>query len=176
MGIEKTKESIARNFYWRGMDSNIRAYVSSCDLCQRNKTSRQTPAGLLQPLPIPEYNWQQISMDFIVQLPETTRTKKDAIVVFVDRLSKQVHLEATNTTATAPDIAKIFFDTIFRHHGLPTVIVCDRDAKFTSNFWKALFNLTNTKIAYSIAYHPQSDGQTERTNQTLEQILRLYIS
>src|SRR4051812_24646966 len=150
------------------MYDNTKSYVTSCDLCQRNKALKQTPAGLLQPLPVPNRNWEQISMDFIVQLPESTRTKKDAIVVFVDRLSKQVHLEATNTTATASDIAKIFFDTIFRHHGLPTVIVCDRDVKFTSNFWKALFSLTNTKIAYSIAYHPQSDGQTERTNQILE--------
>src|SRR3954469_23978359 len=103
------------------------------------------------------------------------RLRMDAIVVFVDRLSKYAYFEVTTTTATAEEIAEIFFKTIFRHHGLPTTIVCDRDSKFTSNFWKALFSILNTKIAYSTAYHPQTDGQTERMNQMLEQYLRMYI-
>src|SRR5687768_8620244 len=103
------------------MANQLKAYISSCDACQRNKTSNQQPAGLLQPLPIPTTKWDQISMDFIVQLPKT-RNGLDAIVVFVDRLSKQVHFEPTQTTATAPDIAKIFFRTVFRLHGLPSTI------------------------------------------------------
>src|SRR4051812_49105804 len=176
LGIDKTYENLSRNFYWPRMSDSVKSFVTSCDYCQRNKTSQLAPAGLLQPLPIPTQNWQQISMDFITQLPKTKTTHKDAIVVFVDRLSKQAHFEAMNTTATAPDVAKIFLNTIFRHHGLPQVIVSDRDSKFTSNFWQALFKMLDTRLAMSTSFHPQTDGQTERTNRTLEQILRNYVS
>ena len=114
-------------------------------------------------------------MDFIVQLPKT-KDGYDAIVVFVDRLSKMVQFAPTTTTASAPDIAKIFFNVIFRAHGLPKVIVSDRDAKFTSHFWQALFNYLGTSLAMSTAFHPQSDGQTECANRTLEDMLRAYVS
>jgi hypothetical protein len=115
-------------------------------------------------------------MDFITQLPKTKTTHKDAIVVFVDRLSKQAHFQAVTTNITAPETARVFIDTVFKLHGLPQAIVCDRDARFTSNFWQALFKLLNTRLAMSTAFHPQTDGQTERTNRTLEQILRNYVS
>jgi len=114
-------------------------------------------------------------MDFIVQLP-ITKQGYDAIVVFVDRLTKRAHFCATKTTATAPDITKIFFENIFKNHGLPKVIVSDRDAKFTSNFWKAIFKQMGTKMALSTAFHPQTDGQTERMNRTLEEMLRIYAT
>ena len=114
-------------------------------------------------------------MDFIVQLP-LTRQKHDAIVVFVDRMTKRAYFQPTTTNATAPEIADIFFNTIFRNHGLPKVIVSDRDAKFTSKFWKALFKQLDTKLAMSTAFHPQTDGQTERMNRTLEQMLRIYTN
>ncbi len=114
-------------------------------------------------------------MDFIVELPKTP-DGYDTIVVFVDRLSKMVHLQPTKTTATAIDIANIFFETIFRLHGLPWVIVSDRDPKFTSKFWKMLFKLTDTKLAMSTAFHPQTDGQTERANRTLEQYLQAFVN
>jgi hypothetical protein len=157
------------------MFTDIKNYIKSCDLCQRNKSSNQAPAGLLQPLPIPAKKWEQISMDFIVQLP-LTPSGHDAIVVFVDRLTKTVKMEPTKTNATAPDIAHIFFRTIFRNFGLPRVIVCDRDPKFTSHFWQALFKTMGTQINMSTAFHPQTDGQTERTNRTLEQMLRNYVT
>ena len=114
-------------------------------------------------------------MDFIVRLPKT-RTGYDAIVVFVDRLSKMVHFQAMKTTDTAQEVAKIMFDVVFRLHGMPEIIVSDQDAKFTSLFWKALFKCMRTKLAMSIAFHPQTDGQTERNNRTLEQILRNYVN
>jgi len=174
-GFDKTYEALNRNFYWPKMYTSTKSFIASCDICQRNKTPRQAPAGLLQPLPIPNGNWEQISMDFIVQLPKTN-SGKDAITVFVDRLSKQTHFVASRTTDTAPDVAKIFFDNIFRLHGLPRVIICDRDPKFTSNFWQSLFKTLGTKIALSTAFHPQTDGQTERMNQTLEQMLRTYVN
>ena len=102
-------------------------------------------------------------MDFIVQLPKT-KAGFDAIVVFVDIFSKMVHFAPTKTTASAPDTARLFFDHIVRLHGLPKSIISDRDAKFTSRFWKSLFQSLGTKLAMSTAFHPQTDGQTERAN------------
>jgi len=114
-------------------------------------------------------------MDFIVQLP-VTKAGFDAIVVFVDTFSKMVHLAPTKTSATAPDTARIFFDQVIKLHGLPKSIVSDRDAKFTSRFWKSLFQTMGTKLAMSTAFHPQTDGQTERANRTLEDMLRAFVS
>ena len=174
-GIERTYATIHRMFYWPRMNNDIRQYVKSCDSCQRIKASQQVPGGLLQPLPIPTRPWEQVSMDFIVQLPKT-KAGFDAIVVFVDTFSKMTHFAPTMTTATAPDTARLFFDHVFRLHGLPTSIVSDRDAKFTSKFWKTLFQTLGTKLAMSTAFHPQTDGQTERANRTLEDMLRAFTS
>jgi hypothetical protein len=174
-GFDKTYAIMHQKFYWPRMTKDIQKYVNSCDTCQRNKASQRTPAGLLQPLPIPSSRWEQVSMDFITQLPPT-KNGHDAIVVFVDMFSKMVHFAPTMTTASAPDIARIFFDTIFRLHGLPKVIVSDRDSRFTSRFWKSLFRTLGTKLALSTAFHPQTDGQTERANHTLEDMLRAYVS
>ena len=110
-----------------------------------------------------------------MQLP-LTRDKHDAIVVFVDMLSKMVHFVPTTTTASALTTAQLFFEEIFRLHGLPRVIVLDRDLKFTSKFWKTLFQHLGTKLAMSTAFHPQTDGQTERMNRTLEDMLRAFVS
>jgi hypothetical protein len=175
LGIDKTTEAIMRNFYWPKMGKDIRRYIQTCDTCQRNKPSNQTPAGLLQPLPTPGKRWEEITMDFIVQLP-LTRQEHDAIVVFVDRLSKRAHFIPMHTSATAPEVAKIFFNTIFRNHGLPKVIISDRDPKFTSRFWQTVFKHLGTKTAMSTAFHPQTDGQTERMNRTLEEMLRAYVT
>jgi deoxyuridine 5'-triphosphate nucleotidohydrolase len=175
LGFDKTYENVKRNFYWPNMTQDIREYVRTCDTCQRIKSSNQHPTGLLQPLPIPKRNWESISMDFITQLPPT-KEKHDAILVCVDRLSKMVHLIPTTTTANAPDTAKLFFSQIFRLHGMPNDIVSDRDARFTSMFWKTLFQLTGTKLKMSTAYHPQTDGQTERANRTIEDMLRSYVA
>jgi len=173
--VEKTLEKLRRDFFWPEMERELKEYVRSCDQCQRTKPSNQQPAGLLHPLPIPSRNWESVSMDFLTGLPKTQRGK-DAIFVVVDRLSKMCHLCPTTKDASAPDIARLFFSDIFRLHGMPTSIVSDRDAKFTSNFWKALFDLCGVDLRLSSAYHPQTDGQTERTNRTLEQVLRNYIN
>ena len=114
-------------------------------------------------------------MDLIVQLPKT-KAGHDAIVVFVDKLSKMSHFVATKTALSAPELAKIFFDTVFKLPGMPEVIISDRDVRFTSLFWKALFKSMGTKLAMSMAFHPEIDGQTERNNRTLEQILRNYVN
>jgi hypothetical protein len=114
-------------------------------------------------------------MDFITQLPRT-KSGFDAIVVFVDTFSKMVHLIPSRTTATAPDTAQIFFDHVFKLHGLPSSIISDRDTKFTSRFWQSLFRTMGTRLAMSTAYHPQTDGQTERANRTLEDMLRAFVN
>ncbi|KAL1919204.1 uncharacterized protein VTP21DRAFT_2586 [Calcarisporiella thermophila] len=175
LGVERTYERMQRNFYWPRMIERVKKYIRSCDTCQRTKANNRAPIGLLQPLSTPSQRWQQISMDLITHLPKSKRGH-DAIIVFVDRLSKMAHFVATNTTANAATIAKIFFEVIFRLHGIPQTIISDRDPRFISNFWKSVHQLLGTKLALSSAYHPESDGQTERTNRTLEQMLRAYAS
>ena len=175
LGKDKTLEQVKRRFYWPRMDADVLQYVRTCDACQRNKPSQQATAGLLQPLPIPDHPWQQVTMDLITSLP-LSRAGHDAIVVFVDKLSKMVHLVATKTDVTAPQLAEIFWRTVVRHHGLPSSIVSDRDPRFTGHFWRALWKCLGTQLTMSTAFHPQTDGQTERANRTLEEMLRSYVS
>ena len=175
VGVAKTTELVTRRFYWPGMHAEIKAYVTSCLPCQSNKPSHQVPMGLLQPLPVPTKKWEQVTMDLITQLPKT-KAGHDAIVVWVDKLTKQVHFAATQTTVTAVELAKLFYREVVRHHGIPSSIVSDRDVRFTSNFWRSLWQQTGTKLAMSTAYHPQTDGQTERANRTLEEMLRAYTN
>ncbi|GJJ76350.1 hypothetical protein EMPS_08709 [Entomortierella parvispora] len=161
LGFDKTYDLLCRRFYWPRLAKDTKAYVLSCDLCQRNKPSLQQPAGLYMPLAIPGQRWDTVSMDFIVKLPKTARGY-DAITVFVDKLSKQVHFCPSNTTDTAADVARIFFREVFRLHGMPRAIVSDRDSRFTGHFWTTLMGLMDTKLDMSTSFHPQSDGQTER--------------
>ena len=174
LGFDKTYDILRRTAYWPKMAQETREYVASCESCQRNKPSRQPPTGLLQPLPIPAQNWESISMDFAGPFPRTARGF-DMITVFVDRLSKQVHFAASHSKDTASNIATLFLNTVFRHHGMPTSIISDRDTKFTSNFWSHLHRLMETKLAISTSFHPQTDGQSERAIQTLKHALRAYV-
>jgi hypothetical protein len=175
LGSQKTLEQVQRRFYWPKMDAEVRAYVTSCDACQRNKPSQQSTPGLLQPLPIPERPWQWVSMDLITALPKS-RAGCDAIVVFVCRLTKMVHYVATRTNVTAPQLAAIFMREVVRLHGVPERILSDRDPRFTANFWRAVWQMMGTALTMSTAYHPQTDGQTERANRTLEEMIRGYVN
>ena len=174
LGEHKTSERISRYYYWPGMRKSIQQYIQQCQSCQANKASHQLPIGLLQSLDIPGKRWETVSMDLITKLPETTRGN-DAIIVFVDKFSKMVHYAATTTTCTAVEVARIFFDTVVKVHGVPKHIISDRDPRFTSRFWKQLWNLLGTELKMSTSHHPQTDGQTERSNRTLEDILRHYV-
>lgn len=174
LGKDKTLELVKRRFYWPRMDEDIVQYVRSCDACQRNKPSHQAKIGLLQPLPIPERPWQQVSLDLITQLPRSKRGF-DAIVVFVDKLTKMVHYAPTTTTVTAPQLSDIFMREVCRLHGVPQSLLSDRDPRFTAHFWRALWEQLGTKLTMSTAFHPQTDGQTERANRTLEEMLRSYV-
>ncbi|GJP70016.1 hypothetical protein CLOP_g1010 [Closterium sp. NIES-67] len=141
------------------------------DTCQRMKRSKQKKAGLLLPLPVPEQPWQVVSLDFITGLPPTA-TGHDAILVVIDKFSKMGHFIPIHTTAHTEETAQLFICYIISQHGIPTTLISDRDPKFTSKFWKELMSLLRTKLTMSSAYHPQTDGQTERLNQVVEQLLR----
>jgi len=174
LGSRKTLERVARRFTWRNMHAEVRDYVSTCVACQRNKAVTQRPAGLLQPLPIPERPWQTVTLDLITALPPT-RAGHDAIVVFVDKLTKWATYVPTRTDIDAPSLARLFFDHVVRLHGVPESLVSDRDPRFTSLFWRALWQQLGTGLLMSTAFHPQTDGQTERQNRTLEETLRAYV-
>ena len=128
----------------------------------------------LQPLPIPTECWKSVSLDFIFGLPEDAKGNT-GILVFVDRFSKMVHLTAVHSSITAEGTADVFVDTIFRLHGMPSELISDRDIRFTATFWQHVFSILGTRLRMSTADHPQTDGQTERANRILEEILRCYV-
>lgn len=150
-------------------------YVQSCDLCQRVKAAHTKTNGLLQSLPIPDKPWQQVSLDFIVGLP-TLPMGHNAILVFLDQFTRMVHLAPTTDTCSAEEAAQLFLHRVYLAHGLPQVIISDRDPRFTSHFWKAIHQALGTKLCLSTAFHPQTDGVTERANQTVEDFLRVHCS
>ena len=174
-GPRKTLKLIRGAYWWDGLSTDVERYCASCDPCARNKPSNQREAGMLQPLPIPKHPWESISMDFVMGLPET-KNNYTAILVFVDRLTKMVHLVPTTDTVDATGTAHLFIRWVFSLHGLPKSIVADRDPRFTSKLWATLMENLQTKVNLSTAFHPQTDGQTERANRTLEQMLRMFVN
>ncbi|KAF1336548.1 reverse transcriptase, partial [Globisporangium splendens] len=174
LGREKTFLSLSRDYYWPHMYKWVRKYVRTCEICQRVKPSGSTQAPL-RSLAVPSDSWKSVSMDFIFGLPRDTHGR-NGILVFVDRFSKMVHLAPVSDKISAEKTAKVFVDVVFRLHGLPVEIVSDRDTRFTSKFWRALFGLLDTKLSMSTAAHPETDGQTERVNRVLEDVLRSYAT
>jgi hypothetical protein len=142
--------------------------------CQKVKAENRHPTGLLQPLPIPEWKLEVVTMDFITGLPRTCKMH-DSIMVVVDNLTKATHFIPLKTNHKATDVADIFMKEVARLHGIPKIIVSDRDLKFTSNLWKGLFKGFRTNLNFSTTYHPEFDGQTERLNKVIEDILRMYV-
>ena len=174
LGMKKTEELIQRDFYWPTLHQDVTSYIQTCEECQRNKASNLRSAGLLQPLEVPSQRWERISMDFITHLPRT-RSGFDSLLVMVDYLTKMMVLRPTHSTATAVDTARIVMDAVVRVHGVPRVIVSDRDTRFTSSFWREVCKSMGTSLAMSSGYHPQTDGQTERANRSIEEMLRAYV-
>lgn len=159
-------------FFWPLLKQDVIQVVRNCDICQRNKDEHVKYPGLLQPLPIPQQAWKYIFMDFIEKLPNSD--KADTILVVVDRFTKYAHFIALVHRFSAVTVAQIFLDHIFKLHGLPDVVVSDRDKLFLSHFWQELFRVLGVSLHLSTSYHPQSDGQTERVNQCLETYLRCF--
>lgn len=143
-------------------------------MCLRTKPQRHPPSGELHPLPIPEERWDTLSVDFVVELPESAGY--DAVMTVVNSVSKRVHFIPTNTTVSAKGATRLFLHHVWKLHGLPNSVVSDRGPQFVAAFTKELYRLLGIKIAASTAWHPQSDGQTERVNQELDQYLRVFVN
>jgi len=174
LGRDKTVEQMQRRFFWHGMTTRVGEYVTTCDACQRNKPSQRSTPGLLMPITSPTRAGHTWTMDLITQLPKT-RGGHDAIVVWVCKFSKLRHYAACKTAISAPALARLFLDTVVRHHGMPERIISDRDPRFTAHFWRAFWTSMGSTLDMGAAYHPESDGQTENANKTLEIMLRSVI-
>ncbi|XP_042032226.1 uncharacterized protein LOC121778901 [Salvia splendens] len=173
-GFERTLRRVTADFYWPNMKKEVKQFVEACVVCQTTKYSTQKPAGLLQPLPIPSQVWEDVSMDFITGLPQSRGYT--VVMVAVDRLSKYAHFAPLPTNFDTIKVANVFIDTVVRHHGFPKTLVSDRDSVFLNQCWKDMMRLSGTKLNFSTAYHPQSDGQTEVRNRGLEQYLRAFTA
>ena len=174
-GIAKSIAAISRTYWWPNMKAEITKFVTTCLKCQRNKASTQKPGGKLQPLQVPADRWSEVTMDFITGLPCTPKGH-DAVMVMCDRLTKMVYFAPCTKECDAKDAALLFRKYVFVNHGMPEVIISDRDTRFTSRFWQELMNAIGTKQRLSTAFHPQTDGQTERVNRVLEEYLRHFIN
>ncbi|KAL0291142.1 UNVERIFIED_CONTAM: Transposon Tf2-12 polyprotein [Sesamum calycinum] len=174
LGTTKMYRNLKPYYWWQTMKKDVAEFVAKCITCQQVKAEHQAPAGKLRPLSIPEWKWEKITMDFVVGLPRTLR-KHDAIWVIVDRLTKSAHFLPIRLGDSLDKLAELYVSEIVRLHGVPVSIVSDRDPRFTSRFWGSLQGALGTKLHFSTAFHPQTDGQSERTIQTLEDMMRACI-
>jgi len=157
------------------MNERIIEFIRSCPECQLNKTAHHQPYGLISPLKLPYAPWQSIAMDFITELPVSKGC--DQLWVVIDRFTKMAHfLPLPQNGKTAVDLAVVFAREVWKFHGIPTDIVSDRDSRFTSAAWQELLKMLEIRPRMSTAFHPQTDGQTERLNKTIEAYLRAFVS
>ncbi|GJS57908.1 putative reverse transcriptase domain-containing protein [Tanacetum coccineum] len=173
-GSEKMYQDVKKLFWWPNMKADIATYVSKCLTCARVKAEHQRPSGLLVQPEIPEWKWDNITMDFITKLPRSSQGF-DTIWVIVDRLTKSAHFLPIRENDPLDKLARLYLNRIVARHGIPASIICDRDGRFTSNFWRSFQKALGTDISMSTAYHPETDGQSERTIQTLEDMLRACV-
>lgn len=168
-GIHATYQRLKAHFYWPKMIKDVKIMVQECEVCQRNKDESVAYLGLLHPLPILERAWEHISMDFIEELPKSQGN--EVILMVIDRLTKYAHFIALAHLYNATQVAQLFLDHVCKLHGVPSSIISDRDPIFVSLFWQELFKNLQVQLKLSSAYHPQTDGQTERLNRCLESYL-----
>ncbi|GJU03642.1 putative reverse transcriptase domain-containing protein [Tanacetum coccineum] len=173
-GSEKMYQDVKKLYWWPNMKADIATYVSKCLTCARVKAEHQRPSGLLVQPAIPEWKWDNITMDFITKLPRSSQGF-DTIWVIVDRLTKSAHFLPIRENDPLDKLARLYLNRIVARHGIPASIICDRDGRFTSNFWRSFQKALGTDISMSTAYHPETDGQSERTIQTLEDMLRACV-
>lgn len=174
-GWKRTEDLITRQFWWPAIRTDIMNHCKNCLECQKHKSSNKRPFGLLNPLEIPDTRWHTVTMDFIMGLPCSTYGN-NAILVFVDKLTKYVHLVPTNKHCPAEECSRLFLTNIWQFHGHPKVLISDRDPRFTSDFWKSFCSSLDIKPKFSTAFHPETDGQTERANRVIEEVLRHFIN
>lgn len=173
-GVDKTFEKLRRNYWWPNMKKDIKNYISSCDVCGRNKLRRHKPYGKIQPLPVPSRPWEIIGVDFITSLPSSQDCT--CLMVVADHLTKMIHLVPCSDVPSADLTAKMLLFNVFRYHGFPKIIVSDHGSQFSSEFWTSLCSAINANPRLATAHHQQSNGQIERANSVIEQYLRCYCS
>ena len=175
-GVKKTLEKILRHYYWKGVRKDVEAYCNDCLKCRRSAAPRHRPYGLLNPLPVPTGPWEDVTMDFITELPPCKYMGQvyESILVVVDRLTKMAHYIPAKGDWDAPDLAQVWLREVIRLHGVPKTVVSDRGPTMNSKYWDSFCHYLNSQRVLSSAYHPETDGQTERQNQTLEQYLRCF--
>ncbi|GJS60374.1 putative reverse transcriptase domain-containing protein [Tanacetum coccineum] len=173
-GSDKMYHDLKMLYWWPNMKADIATYVSKCLTCAKVKAEHQRPSGLLVQPDIPEWKWENITMDFITKLPKTA-AGYDSIWVIVDRLTKSAHFLPMRETDSTEKLTRLYMKEIVARHGIPVSIISDRDSHFTSRVWQSLHKALGTQLNLSTAYHPQTDGQSERTIQTLEDMLRACV-
>jgi hypothetical protein len=171
LGSTKMYHELKSRYRWYGMERAVAKYVALCGNCQRVKEEHQRIAGLLQPLKIPQWKWEEISINLIVGLP-TTKSSYDYIWVIVDHFSKVAHFIPVKTMYKRAKLAELYIARIICLHRVPKNIESDRGTQFTLRFWEKLHDAMDTRLNFSSAYHPQTDGQTERVNRILKDMLR----
>ena len=171
-GSTKMYKDLRRRFWWKGMKKDVAQFVANCIVCQQVKAEHQKPAGPLQSLPISEWKWDNVTMDFVSGLPKSKKGY-DSIWLIVDRLTKFAHFIPVKTTYSLSTLSDLYIKEIIKLHGIPLSIISDRDPRFTSQFWKSLHSALGTKL--QTAYHPQTDGQSERLIQILEDMLKACV-
>jgi hypothetical protein len=173
-GFLKTCHRVKREFFWDGLKTDVQRFMAECLLCQQNNVETINTAGILQPLTIPSWCWEKVSMDFITGLPKSEG--KSVIMVIVDRITKYTHFSALSQPFEGSTIYTAFMETVQKLHGIPNVIVSDRDPIFSGHFWIELFSCLGTQLAHISSYHPQYDGKTEIVNKCLEGYLYCFVS
>ncbi|GJU57677.1 putative reverse transcriptase domain-containing protein [Tanacetum coccineum] len=173
-GSDKMYQDMKQLYWWPNMKADIATYVSKCLTCLRVKAEHQKPSGLLVQPAIPQWKWENITMDFVTKLPRT-QSGNDTIWVIVDRLTKSAHFLPMRETDPMDKLARLYLKEVVTRHGIPVSIIYDRDPRFTSNFWRSFQKAMGTRLDMSTAYHPETDGQSERTIQTLEDMLRACV-
>ena len=170
-GGNKMYQDLKQFYWWKSMKSGMTEYVSKCLTCQQVKAEHQVLTGLLNPLPIPQWKWDNITMDFVSGFP-LTQHKYDSVWVIVDKLIESTHFISVRMDNSMDQLAQIYVNEIIRLHGVPLSIVSDRDPRLTSRFWKGLQSALGMRLNFNTVFHPQTDGQLERLIQVLEDMLQ----
>lgn len=173
-GHTKTIHGVARHFWWPSLIADVKHYVDSCETCARAKSDQRKPAGLLKPLPVPSGRWTHVSLDHIMGLKEVNGF--NTILVVVDRYTKMAHFIPASSSDTSADTARRYIQNVWKLHGAPEQIISDRRPLFAAEFWQSFWSRFGTASDMSTAFHPETDGQTERVNSVTAQYLRLYIN
>ncbi|GKA55694.1 putative reverse transcriptase domain-containing protein [Tanacetum coccineum] len=170
-GFDKMYQDMKKLYWLANMKADIATYVSKCLTCLKFKAEHQKPSGLLVQPEIPQWKWDYITMDFITKLPRTS-SGYDTIWVIVDRLTKSAHFLPMRENDPMDKLTRLYMKEVVTRHEIPVSIICDRDGRFTSQFWRSFKKALGTRLDMSTSYHPQIDGQSKRTIQTLEDMLR----